>query len=657
MDVVVGQQVGWKHAKDERITEGGAGKTIVQFLTEGRPIDSEVKISIPNFANHRGYLLGTLLAYAKRDPTLQAFRVVIVDEAHERTTEVDQLLAILKEACLSNKKLKAIIMSATLDTRTFQSYLPGAPLLNVEGRTFDVDVFYWESTDRTKTPESKIMALDTVEMIYCTKPEGDILVFVDGAPEASELADNIYERLERYEGGAFGSYSICCLYSRLDAADQALAFERGPVSSPGAPGRKIVVATNVAETSLTIDGIVYVVDTGLAKTKVFNPWDGITTFESTQISQAEANQRKGRGGRTKKGYCYRLYNETAFRSFAAQAPPKLLMGNLSGVVLNVLIMGKNPLFFDYPTAPAPESMAHALEELYFLGFVTRSGSSGYKVTSLGKHASRLPLEPHLAAMCIASESSSKSLHCGSEILTIAAMLQAISSGPLWNPCRQKGDAEIKKACIERWKHPTGDHISLFHIFRNWKLARQRGESRTWCSGEWLKEATLRSADRERQKLVQKMKQIFPKFEDKPMELDDPLYHVKIGRALCHGFFMRAGMVTTPAKVPPPPPRGEKKKPATPPKFTSVRNSVEFKLDRKAALNLNWKLKYQWIIFDEINHTNKGNVVTTATSVAVEWLIEANDKYFDVDIIPVEAIRDNVLSAYSKMRNLVEPSQR
>jgi pre-mRNA-splicing factor ATP-dependent RNA helicase DHX15/PRP43 len=314
MDVALGEEVGYSI----RFEDCCGPKTVVKFATDGM-----------------------LLREAMTDPLLSAYSVVILDEAHERTLATDILFGLIKGVLERRADLKLVVMSATLEAEKFQGYFLDAPLIKVPGRLFPVEIFY------TQEPERDYLeaAIRTVVQIHAAEPPGDVLLFLTGEEEIEDACRKVTAEVGRM-GPAAGPIKVMPLYSSLPPAQQQRIFDPAPPAARpgGPPGRKVIVSTNIAETSLTIDGIVYVIDPGFAKQKVYNPRIRVESLLVSPISRASAHQRAGRAGRTKPGKCFRLYTEASFaRDLQEQTYPEILRSNLGSVVLQLKKLGIDDL--------------------------------------------------------------------------------------------------------------------------------------------------------------------------------------------------------------------------------------------------------------------------------------------------------------------------
>ncbi|GAB6023330.1 Pre-mRNA-splicing factor ATP-dependent RNA helicase dhx15 [Chamberlinius hualienensis] len=386
MDVQLGQEVGYSI----RFEDCSSPKTVLKYMTDGM-----------------------LLREAMSDPLLEAYGVVLLDEAHERTLATDILMGVLKEIVRQRSDLKIVIMSATLDAGKFQTYFDNAPLMNVPGRTHPVEIFY------TPEPERDYLeaAIRTVIQIHmCEEVAGDVLLFLTGQEEIEEACKRLKREIDNL-GPDVGELKCIPLYSTLPPNLQQRIFEPPPPKKPnGAIGRKVVVSTNIAETSLTIDGVVFVIDPGFSKQKVYNPRIRVESLLVSPISKASAQQRAGRAGRTRPGKCFRLYTEKAYKNeMQDNTYPEILRSNLGSVVIQLKKLGIDDLVhFDFMDPPAPETLMRALELLNYLGALDDDGN----LSELGSIMAEFPLDPQLAKMLIAS----CDYNCSNEILSITAML-------------------------------------------------------------------------------------------------------------------------------------------------------------------------------------------------------------------------------------------
>ena len=365
MDVQLGEEVGYSI----RFEDATSPKTFLKYMTDGM-----------------------LLREAMNDHMLERYSTIILDEAHERTLATDILMGLLKEVAKRRPDLKIVIMSATLDAEKFQRYFGDsengiiAPLLKVPGRTFEVEVFYVPEPE----PDYLEAAIRTVLTIHTIEAEGDVLLFLTGEEEIEDACKKITAEAENMQmsSNLVGPLRAVPLYSSLPPQQQQRIFDPAPPPAyPGGPaGRKVVVSTNIAETSLTIDGIVYVVDPGFSKQKIYNPRIRVESLLVSPISKASAQQRAGRAGRTKPGKAYRLYTESDFvKELEEQTYPEILRSNLSSVVLELKKLGIDDLVhFDYMDPPAPETVMRALELLNYLRAFSDEGGTDLSQCDLAK---------------------------------------------------------------------------------------------------------------------------------------------------------------------------------------------------------------------------------------------------------------------------------
>ncbi|PYH37860.1 DEAH-box ATP-dependent RNA helicase PRP43 [Aspergillus neoniger CBS 115656] len=565
LDVKLGEEVGYSI----RFEDMTSSKTVLKYMTDGM-----------------------LLREAMNDHNLNRYSTIILDEAHERTMATDVLMGLLKEVVLRRPDLKIIIMSATLDAQKFQRYFNDAPLLAVPGRTHPVEIFY------TPEPEQDYVeaAIRTVLQIHATEDEGDILLFLTGEEEIEDASRKIsLEADEMVREADAGPIKVYPLYGSLPPHMQQRIFEPAPPARRpgGRPGRKVIVSTNIAETSLTIDGIVYVVDPGFSKQKIYNPRIRVESLLVSPISKASAQQRAGRAGRTRPGKCFRLYTEGAFKKeLIDQTYPEILRSNLSSTVLELKKLGIDDLVhFDLMDPPAPETLMRALEELNYLACLDDDGN----LTQLGRLASEFPLDPALAVMLI----SSPEFYCSNEILSITALLSVPQV--FVRPASQRKRADEMK---DLFAHPDGDHLTLLNVYHAFKSPEAQDNLKQWCHDHFLSLRSLQSADNVRMQLLRIMEREELEMVSTPFE--DKKYYENIRRALCAGFFMQVAKKETQGKN----------------MYVTIKDNQNVLLHPSTVLGH----EAEWVLYNEFVLTTK-NYIRTVTAVKPEWLIVSHTLTF------------------------------
>ncbi|CDO73426.1 hypothetical protein BN946_scf185013.g60 [Trametes cinnabarina] len=511
------------------------------------------------------------------DPDVSQYSVIMLDEAHERTIATDVLFGLLKKAIKRRPDLKLIVTSATLDAEKFSKYFFGCPIFTIPGRTYPVEILY------TKEPETDYLdaSLITVMQIHLSEPPGDILLFLTGQEEIDTACEIMYERMKAL-GPKVPELIILPIYSALPSEVQSRVFEPTP---PGA--RKVVVATNVAETSLTIPGIYYVIDPGFSKQNAYDPRLGMDSLVVMPISQAQARQRAGRAGRTGPGKCYRLYTEAAFRNeMLPNSIPDIQRTNLASTILMLKAMGINDLLsFDFMDPPPAQTMITALESLYALSALDDEGL----LTRLGRKMADFPMEPALAKMLIASVE----LGCSEEILSIVAMLSVQSV--FYRPKDKQGQADAKKA---KFHQPEGDHLTLLTVYNGWKASNF---SNPWCYENFIQARSMRRAQDVRKQLLG----IMDRYKHDIISAGKDYNRVR--KAICSGYFRNAAKKD--------PQEGYK---------TLVEGTPVYIHPSSALFNRN----PEWCIYHELILTTR-EYCHNVTAIEPKWLVEVAPQFFKV----------------------------
>ncbi len=401
---------------------------------------------------------GILLAEIQGDPNLRRYDTLILDEAHERSLTIDFLLGWIKRILPARPDLKVIVSSATLETERFSEFFGGAPVIQVEGRTFPVDVLYQPPDDDAEMADA---VADAVVDVTSLDPHGDILVFLPGEREIREAENALVARSLRHT-------VVQPLYARLSAADQSRVW--ASISE-----RRVILATNVAETSVTIPGIVYVIDTGVARLSRYDPRSGTTALQIEAISQASADQRKGRCGRVRDGICVRLYNEESFAARPAFTDPEIQRTGLAGVILRMKSLDLGDIE-DFPFLDPPQS--RSITEGYRVLLELGALDARRALTPLGKQLSRFPVDPRIARMILAGAERG----CLPDILVIAAALNLQDPRERPREHQQRAD-ELHR----RFRDERSDFAGLLKLWDFVREAEAKGTShlRRTCKDNFL----------------------------------------------------------------------------------------------------------------------------------------------------------------------------
>ena len=488
LNVAWGRQVGCKIRFDDR----SSAETYIKLMTDG-----------------------ILLAEAQGDPQLSDYDCIIIDEAHERSLNIDLLLGHLKGLLARRNDLKVIVTSATIDTQLFSRHFGNAPIIEVSGRLYPVEVIY-QPQDAESEEQGDVSYVDAAtqaaERVLYESSFGDVLIFMPGERDIREVSDQL-------EGRFANDAEIIPLFGRLSSGEQQRVF------APSAR-RKIVIATNIAETSLTIPGIRYVIDAGLARISRYNPRTRTRRLPIEPVSQSSANQRKGRAGRVQDGICIRLYSEEDFNARSPFTQPEIQRANLAEVILRMKAFGFGDIeTFAFVQPPSPAAIASGymlLQELGALEVVgqasclssetiklqknvlvtqdaqpdrqdacptteSKRGSSVQLVlTDLGRNLARLPIDPTLGRMLLQSQTE----HAPRELLIIAAGLSI--QDPRERPLDQKDAAA---AAHKRFADPQSDYLALLNIWNavhdEWEKLRTQGQRRRFCKQHFLSYLRMR----------------------------------------------------------------------------------------------------------------------------------------------------------------------
>jgi ATP-dependent RNA helicase DDX35 len=569
MSCEVGQEVGYS-IRFEDLT---SAKTRIKFLTDGM-----------------------LLREALVDPLLSRYSVIMVDEAHERSLSSDILLGLLKKIRKRRPELRIIVSSATLDAQRFASFFTEedskdeqCKIISLEGRAHPVDIYYLEEP----APDYVDKAIETAFRIHTQEPDGDILVFLTGREEIDRATQALSERAATLHPKAQALQPLP-LYAGLTTDEQMYVFE--PAASNT---RKIILATNIAEASVTIDGIVYVIDTGFVKLRAYNPTTNIETLTPTPISKASATQRAGRGGRTKPGKCYRLYKQSSFQSLPETTVPEIQRSNLAPLVLQLKALGiDNIVRFDFLTPPPAELMIRAFEILFALGAVDDYA----KLTSpLGTRMAELSLPPMMAKSLL----SAPSYNCLPEILSIAAMTSL--QGSVW--FHHEGAQKAMELSRRKFAAEEGDHLTLLNVYQVY--VTQGKKSAQWCHANHLNAKSMARAVSIRSQLVRYLQRFGVVVPDAtlPPPLSTGDKGTQIRKCITSGFFANAAKMQ---------PDGS---------FKSVSGGLTLYAHPSSLM---FNRKAEFVIFDEVVETGEKIYMRDVTKIEKGWLVELGEGYYRVN---------------------------
>lgn len=556
---------------------------------------------------------GVLLRETLSDPLLSAYSVIMVDEAHERSQQSDVLLGLLKKIKVVRPDLRLIITSATLNANEIKDFFERntieggqdtACVISVTGRQYPVDVMYLSSP----TPNYLKSCVETVLKIHESEGPGDILVFLPGGESIDDAVRMVEDRIASSEavdydrgvggsrkrkgrgGGALSSLCPMPLYSSLPTSVQMRVFDKAPSGC-----RKVIFSTNIAETSVTIDGICFVVDSGLLKSTYFDPESGITSLIACNESKATARQRAGRAGRTNEGKCFRLMREVDFTQMQDFSPPEMQRSDISGAVLMLKALGVDDVaHFEFLSPPPTESMLYALELLYSLGAL----DDKCRLTKQGEKMAEMPVEPRLAKTLLLSYE----FGCGEEILSIAAMCSV--DHPFIIP-RGRARIEAKQhfnECVADLAVLDGDHLTLLNIYNTF-IEHER-DGRSWCDSMCLNHRILTRAKEIRHNLKRMLRSFA---EDGCVISSSEQDYVAIKKCIVSGYFGNAARLA---------PDG---------RYVTIRGGQSVSLHSTSVL-AKFGAPPEWIIFHDIVFTDTAQI-RDVTKIEALWLLELAGSYY------------------------------
>uniref|UniRef100_A0A8C2BJR6 RNA helicase n=1 Tax=Cyprinus carpio TaxID=7962 RepID=A0A8C2BJR6_CYPCA len=567
MNSNLGEEVGYAIRFEDCTSE----KTVIKYMTDG-----------------------ILLRESLRESDLDHYSAVIMDEAHERSLNTDVLFGLLREVVSRRSDLKLIVTSATMDSDKFAGFFGNVPIFHIPGRTFPVDILF------SKVPQEDYVeaAVKQALQIHLSGMVGDILIFMPGQEDIE-----IVERLEDLENAP--ALAVLPIYSQLPSDLQAKIFQKAPDGV-----RKCIVATNIAETSLTVDGIMFVVDAGYCKLKVFNPRIGMDALQVYPISQANANQRAGRAGRTGPGQCYRLYTQSAFKNeMLTTTIPEIQRTNLANVVLLLKSLGvQDLLLFHFMDPPPEDNMLNSMYQLWILGALDNTGS----LTPTGRLMVEFPLDPALSKMLIVS----CDMGCSADILIIVSMLSVPSI--FYRPKVPKEESDQVR---EKFSVPESDHLTYLNVYLQWK---NNNYSSIWCNDHFIHTKAMRKVREVRAQLKDIMVQQKMNLVSCGSDWD------VIRKCICAAYFHQAAKLKVHDYLG----IGE---------YVNVRTGMPCHLHPTSAL---FGMGYtpDYIIYHELVMTTK-EYMQCVTAVDGEWLAELGPMFYSIKHAGKSRQVSNILPEY------------